>query len=53
MIDWKKINWYQLQTADIYEKLTSSAKGLSSTEATQKVEKYGRNELSTQKKNHL
>ncbi|MCF7794730.1 MAG: cation-transporting P-type ATPase [Candidatus Cloacimonetes bacterium] len=46
----EKINWYQLKADEIFEKLSSSPKGLNSEDAAKRKEEYGKNELTTSKK---
>ncbi len=44
------MNWYQLSAKEVLQKLGSSEQGLSSTEAKQRLEKYGPNKLAEEEK---
>ena len=41
----KSINWHQLDSKEVLEKLQSFEKGLSSEDAHKRLERYGPNEL--------
>lgn len=45
-------NWHILNKDSILEKLHTSYEGISETEATERLEKYGKNELEEEKKKH-
>ena len=47
------MNWHQKDIKEIFDKLESSSKGLSHTEAGQRLQKYGPNELKETKKRTL
>lgn len=44
------IEWYQLDLKDIYQKLDTSEKGLTSEEAKRRLEKYGANKIAEEEK---
>ena len=47
------IKWYQQSTTDVFKRLDASSSGLTSSEAQERLKKYGANELPTQKPNAL
>jgi len=44
------MNWYQLGIKEIFQKLESSEKGLTETEAKQRIAQYGPNKLAEEEK---
>jgi P-type Ca2+ transporter type 2C len=46
-------NWYQLSIEEVFRKLDCNANGLTSSEATERLKKYGPNELPTARPNAL
>ncbi|MCX7724708.1 MAG: cation-transporting P-type ATPase [Thermodesulfovibrio sp.] len=44
------MNWYQIPIKDIYHRLNTSEKGLSSEEAKKRLEKYGKNKIQEEEK---
>ena len=44
-----KIDWYQLGTKDVFEKLNTSEKGLSESEVKERLSQYGYNKLAEEK----
>src|SRR4030042_635256 len=44
-----EIQWYQLPVEDVFKRLDSDSIGLTSTEAIDRLKKYGHNELKTKK----
>jgi len=51
--DNKQINWYQLDSKEVLEKLESSDKGLTPEEAHRRLERYGLNALIEKKRKSL
>ena len=45
-----KINWYQLNKDEIFERLQSSPSGLTYDEALKRLEKFGPNRLAEEEK---
>lgn len=46
------VRWYQLNTTETMEKLTTSSAGLSDPQAAQRLEQYGKNTLPEKKQQH-